>query len=303
MKNMKFLAKNATVFEFSQLGPEQAQLLANKPWVAPLSGEASSNGFVKPTTESETLVKQVGDLAFFAFKESKKILPASVVNEEVDRLAKNLEDSTGCRVGRKERKLLKEEVITTLLAKAFVKHSTTFGWFDFGNGKLVIAASGTKPLDVVRVIDACLWASDIEIILKPWAPSEDTGRLLTSWVEHDSPAHFSIDDRITLKGAEGQSVKVIDDNATSVATPLIDSRECAELAMTYDGKVSFSITSGMQIKRIDYLDISSITEADPESYEQQCAAEMALSGLTVRGLVAALEEAVAAGQQDKQPQE
>ena len=298
MKKQNFIPKNATVFTFCAFDPEKLSALYRKEWTEPRAGDAETCGFVPPTPECDCIVKRVGDLAFFSVKESKKILPASVVNDETDRLIASIEIREGRRVGRKERIDLKDDAILSLIPKAFVKHSWTNGWFDFHSGKLVIdTSSAAKAIHIAGLVDDSLFLlAGVNIKTKPWAPTREPELLMTKWIDGGEVPGFSLDDRITMKGSEGRSVKVIDPDAPGVALLLRGGRECVELAMTFSDKISFALNAAMQIKSIKFLDITAINESNAETAEEQWAAEMAFSGLAVRGLIADIEQAISNAQ-------
>ena len=83
---------------------------------------------------SAILVHGTGAFSLLAVGSEERLLPGVVVAEELaDRIAK-IGEKQGRRPGAKERKRLKEEVISELLPRAFVRPSRLFAYLDGKDG-------------------------------------------------------------------------------------------------------------------------------------------------------------------------
>lgn len=291
-----YLARNATVFKVENL-PDRNKLgdmLAAKAWVAPGATEAKSQGFVPPYPDPDhTFCRHVGDVALFAFRVDRKLLPSSVINEAVEVECGKFADQYGYAPGRKARREIKEQMAATLLAQAFTQHTVTRGWIDYATGFVVVDAVGGKAEAVIEALAmACPDETDLDA--KHWHPEGSIPTHLTDWVAgNNAPDLFSIDDRVTLDGGEGQSIKVVDNNATETAQGLLHGRAVIEARLTFDDRVSFTLEQGARIKSISLIDIKAETNDDQAELmpEQRYDAEVSVSALTLRRLVQAITEA------------
>ena len=93
--------------------------------------EAVKMGFTYPLHPSiKSYTHQQQDLFLFAIKRQEKVLPAAVINEEMQPRIDALEAEKGRPLGRKEKQALKEEITQALLPRAFSKSSVTTALYD-----------------------------------------------------------------------------------------------------------------------------------------------------------------------------
>jgi recombination associated protein RdgC len=87
----------------------------------------------------------------------QRLLPSSVVNDEVRERAEKLTEEQGYAPGRKALRELKERVTEELMPRAFTKRRTTFVWIDPQNGWFVVdAGSPGKAEEVIEHLRFCL---------------------------------------------------------------------------------------------------------------------------------------------------
>lgn len=79
----------------------------------------------------------------------KKLLPSTLIKQVARKHAKDKEAEQGCKVGRKQMKRLKEDLITELLPRAFSPHRDVFVWLDLENRWLVVDAASDAVGDEV----------------------------------------------------------------------------------------------------------------------------------------------------------
>ena len=101
------------------------------PFVGCGATQPISCGWVSPRNiEHAALAESVGGQWLIRQMVEQRMLPASVVARRVDEMAKAVEDSTGHKPGKREKRDLKEEATLELLPRAFPKQSTTMAWID-----------------------------------------------------------------------------------------------------------------------------------------------------------------------------
>ena len=104
------------------------------------SNEPMSRGWVAPRKDG-ALIHACNRQWLIALAVEQRLLPSSVVNEEVKERAEKLAEQQGYAPGRKALRELKERVTEELMPRAFTKKRTAFVWIDPVNGWF-IGASG-----------------------------------------------------------------------------------------------------------------------------------------------------------------
>src|SRR3990167_1215410 len=98
----------------------------------------SSIGWVTPIDEDEApLIRSINGYIMLCMQVEEKILPATVIRQELDVKIKKLETLDSRKIRSKEKLSLKDEVTTTLLPRAFSKLTKIYGYIDTKNHWLV----------------------------------------------------------------------------------------------------------------------------------------------------------------------
>ena len=83
-----------------------------------------SRGFVSPFGRDQpALSHRVGSALWLTLGGEDRLLPSSVINDEVQRKLAQVEQREGRKLGGRARKRLKEDVVHELLPRAFVRPS------------------------------------------------------------------------------------------------------------------------------------------------------------------------------------
>jgi recombination associated protein RdgC len=122
--------RNLTLFRFSEKTARSLKSLEDKlaqhRLRAPGPLELATQGFISPFgRDEEVLTHKVGDFILLNIASERRLLPNSVVNDELSARLKKINEKDGRKVGSKERKRLKDEILTDLLPRAFTKMSRT----------------------------------------------------------------------------------------------------------------------------------------------------------------------------------
>ncbi len=122
------------------------ELLAALPARKCTGTELSAVGFDNPAgsrgVDGELAMPIPGVSAYFMrLKVNERLLPASVVNEQVAEKLQQIEDDENRLVGRKERSQIKEEVVASMLPKSFLHSSYIDAFIYLGEKLLIVDAS------------------------------------------------------------------------------------------------------------------------------------------------------------------
>lgn len=285
------LAKHITPFAVSGITPEQlVAAIDGAQFTECLPSSMQSSGFVP--VDKVSITRKVGDVIAFAFREDKKILPASVITAAAQERAREIEEVQGYKPGRKQFRQIKDAVTDELTTQAFIKRTITYGWADFGSNILSIA-TGSAPRAENICICILRGCPDMTFVRPRTNISPCSG--MTSWLAGDSPDQFTVDDKAKLftPGGTGE-LRVSGKDAHAVAPYLNEGMAVSELAMTFASKTSFVLTDGLILKRIAHLDINNEPAETQEDLDEEGKfdAEILLNAQTARDVVCSLAGAL-----------
>jgi recombination associated protein RdgC len=252
--------------------------LGRKPFVRCPSNQPQSSGWLSPRGDG-ALVYAQNRQWFIALCTEQRLLPSSVVNDEVKERAEAIEAQQGYAPGRKQLRELKERVTEELLAKAFTRRRTTFAWIDPQGGWLVIdASSPAKAEDLIEQLRHSLDDFPLTMLHTIRSPTS----AMADWLAGgDAPTGFTIDRDCELKavGEEKSAIRYVrhtlegDETKAHLAAGKLPTR----LALTWDDRISFILTEKLEIKRLSFLDIlKEGAEKSAERADEQFDADFAL---------------------------
>ncbi|WP_198972576.1 recombination-associated protein RdgC [Xylophilus sp. ASV27] len=216
-----------------------------------------SAGWVEPRGEAHgPLVESIGGQWILKHMVEAKAVPGSVVRRKLQERVARIEKETGRKPGKKESKELKEDVLLQLLPMAFTKQGATTVWIDPDARMLVLGVSSQGRAD--ELVSALVEAM-AGFAVSPINTNVTSVAAMSEWlVSQEPPAGFSVDRECELKASDESKAVVryarhpldIDEVREHIAQGKLPTK----LAMTWDERVSFLLTEGMQIKKISFLE-------------------------------------------------
>ncbi len=217
-----------------------------------------SLGWIEPRGQANgPLLESVAGQWILKLMVETRALPASVVQpQNAGTRVAQIEASTGRKPGKKETRDLKDDIRLELLPMAFTKQSTLQVWIDREAGLLLIdAASQARADEVVTLLVQTLPGLALSLIDTQVAPVT----AMSEWlISQEAPAGFSVDRECELKAADESKAVV------RYARHRLDTEEVKQyvsegklptrLALTWDERVSFVLTEGLQLKKLAFLD-------------------------------------------------
>nr|WP_315232044.1 recombination-associated protein RdgC [uncultured Albidiferax sp.] len=221
------------------------------------ASQEMSMGWTEPRNVANgPLLESIGGQLILKLMFESKAVPSSVIKRKAEERLAQIEATTGRKPGKKERKEISEDVKLSLLPMAFTKRGAVLVWIDPAAQVLVIDAGSQGRAD--EVITALVKAIDGFGVLQintAISPATAMANWLTT---QEPPAGFSIDRECELKAAdESKSVVKYARHALDideVRQHVADGKLPTKLAMTWDDRVSFMLTEGLQIKKVTFLD-------------------------------------------------
>ena len=216
-----------------------------------------SGGWVPPRGDAEgAMVESIGGQLILAYQVQTKTVPGHHVKAVLAERIAAIEKATGRKPGRRETKDLKEDVLLQLLPHAFPKTIRTLVWIDRAAQLLLIAASTVaKADDVVSALVQAIQGLGVSMVR---TNTSATAGMATWLAQQEAPAGFSIDRDCALEAADDSGAAIrythhaldIDEVRQHIAHGKLPT----SLAMTWDERVHFTLTEGMQLKGIKFLD-------------------------------------------------
>ena len=74
----------------------------------------------------------------------ERVLPASAIKSEVDKKVREIEENQCRAVRRKERQVIKDDVIATLIPRALINERLIYGFYDYRNKNLFVDNTSSK---------------------------------------------------------------------------------------------------------------------------------------------------------------
>ncbi len=241
--------------------------------------ELSRSGFVAPTAYDDALVHSAGRYALFAVGTQQRLLPSGVVEKELKIRCEESETRTGKKPGPRERRSLKDEVITALMPRAFVQESKLHAYIDFDDGWLVINTASRKLAELmVKYLRMAL----VSFKCTPMAPEQSPRGLMTDWVLRKAMPGISLDDSIELREPveKGAVVRVThqDLDTDEIREHVNCGKQVFKLALFFRDELAFVLDESLTVRRLRFLDnvIDELRDKEFESAELEVAAQFVL---------------------------
>ena len=257
--------------------------------------ELFTRGFVPPIGRGDDapLTHSVGTCTQFTLGGEDKLLPPAVLNEALSRKVQHIAEEEGRKVGGRERKRIKEDLLTVMLARAFVVGSRMSGYVDTKHQWLVIDTASRKGAEnVLTQVREALGSFPAV----PLAPEEGPRVLMTSWLNLGPPAGFSLGDECELRDpatATGAIAKCSrqDLDSEEVAEHLRNGKQVFKLGLVFDDRISFVLGEDLVIRKLRFLDVvmDALGDAEDAQAEAEADAHFTLMTLELQRLFALLD--------------
>ncbi|MCB8889964.1 recombination-associated protein RdgC [Vreelandella malpeensis] len=250
------------------LSPEQTALAMAEHAAKPLgNADARRMGWTPPASRlggGQLLhtLQNDGHRLISALRQ-ERLLPASVIKEEVEERVAEIEVTEGRKVTCKEKSALKEQVIEELLLRAFVRSQKIDLWWDTKRQLIGVNTSSRaraeETLDLLRETLGSLKVTPLTTQTLPV-------RAMTTWLGDAAtrPADMQLGDQVELKTKGDDGVvrgRQLDLDSDEVQQHLEHGRQATQLALGIEGQLSFVLHDDLAIKSLRFGD-ALIEEAD-----------------------------------------
>lgn len=239
--NADEMEKQLSAFAFTPCGSKD---MAKTGWVSPMG------------SHSDALTHAVNGQIVICARKEEKILPSPVIKQELQAKIERLEGEQHRKLKKTEKDALKDEVLHSLLPRAFSRFNQTFMWIDTVNDLIMVdAASAKRAEDTLALLRKSLGSLPV-VPLTMESPIELT---LTEWVRSgELPAGFIIQDEAELKAIleDGGVIRCKKQNLISdeIAVHIEAGKLVTKLAVDWQERIQLVLADDGSLKRLKFAD-------------------------------------------------
>jgi recombination associated protein RdgC len=258
------------------------------------SFDMESRGWVA-SSGAQRLVHTTNGHHLIALGVEQKLLPGSIIKQVAGERAKLLEEQQGYPVGRRQMRELRERVTEELRARALTRRRVTRAWIDPANGWFVVDAAGAaRAEELVETLRDTLGSLPVQFLETDRSPAV----AMAAWlVLGDAPLRFVIDQDLELQSSDQTkaTVRYVRHplEGKEIQQHISGGKYATRLGLTWNDRISFVLTEKLQVKRLEFLNISKDkAEGESQSEEEQFEIDFMLMSGELTQLLADLSEAL-----------
>jgi len=186
----------------------------------------------------------------------EKVLPASVIREELETKVAEIELIEGRKVGRKEQSDIKDELIFTLRPQAFSKRTDVWAYLDMKAGLLVINSTNAG---ITELLFKQLQTTLGRFPMTPLMPKESPAAVMSNWLlKNDLPASVVTTDECEIQdGTEEKTqirFKALDSLSDDVTRHIDQGMRVKTLALKWGDQFSFTLHEDLTLRKVKFDD-------------------------------------------------
>ena len=257
------MIKNATIYRIQLPQPLGIMTfdhaIESKKFTPCGATQERASGWAPPRGhEHGTMVESIDRHLIMRFVRETKAVPGQAITRELDAQVAKIQREQDRKVGRKEKRELREEVVRKLLPHAFAKRVDVPVWIDLECGRLIIGSTSTAVTDLITsALVQAMPGAKIDYLNTQVAPQA----AMTQWLagtDEDWPAGFAAGRDVELHSGDEFKTFVkynrhhLDDK--EMKRHIGQGKLPVSLALDWDGRVQFTLTKAGHIRKIKFLD-------------------------------------------------
>ncbi|MCV9879122.1 recombination-associated protein RdgC [Brenneria izbisi] len=275
------LEKQLVSFAFTPCG---SQDMMKTGWVSPMG------------SHSDALTHSVNGQIVLCARKEEKILPSPVIKQTLQAKIERLEAEQHRKLKKTEKDSLKDEVLHSLLPRAFSRFSQIWLWIDTVNGLIMVdAASAKKAEDTLALLRKTLGSLPVV----PLTMENPIALTLTEWVRSgEPPAGFTLQDEAELKAIleDGGVIRCKKQDLVSdeITVHIEAGKLVTKLALDWQERLQLVLSDDGSLKRLKFSDTlrEQNDDIDRDDFAQRFDADFILMTSELAALISNLIEAL-----------
>jgi len=292
--------KNLQLYRFTKPFELDAQTLGQQleehSFVPCGSQDTTRSGWVPPLgRHGSEFVHATNGYLMVCSKRQDKLLPAAVVNEALEEKVLKIEESEARKLPAKQRRSLKDEIVFSLLPRAFARSSLQYAYISPLDNLLVVNAASTKRAE--ELIDDLRSAlGSLSVI--PLASKHQPLEVMTQWVNNAQPAPgFELGEECELRDNADISCvircKNQDLTTAEMVSHLKTGMHVSKLALNWQQRIEFVLDEKLVVKRLRFTDLvqEQADEIEADDVATRFDVDFSIMALELSGFFKALTDA------------
>ena len=216
-----------------------------------------SQGWVAPLgRHGHQLCHSIGCYSMICLRREERLLPASVINEQLAEQIERIELAEGRPIRRKEKQLLRDELVHTLLPQAFTRSSRQFAYLDRDNGWLVIDTATAKRAEMLLLALRESVEAVGQTLRVRLAETKESPRIVMShWLAGEGiPPAFAIGQDYELHDPQSEGVVVHcrhhEPFAEEIQGHLAAGKQVGRLALLWRERLALLLNESLVVRRL-----------------------------------------------------
>lgn len=247
-------------------------------------------GFVPPVKGEHAMVYGIDEFAVCLHQEITRVLPASVLTEEVEERVERIETAEDRKVARRERADIRDQAHFELLPRAFTRARRTPVILDLRNSRVWVDCAAEKRAEqIVASLREALGSLPVTRPSATIAPATEMSR----WLDDPSrlPNGFECGDRCALESGDDTKASVrvtaMDLQQEEVRAHLAAGMQAVRLNLSVDDAIEFDLDENLDLKRVRPLDLiqDDLDKLEAGDAVAELHARISLQGEALRGVL------------------
>lgn len=221
------------------------------------SQDLATMGFASPFSQAGkhgTMFQRVQQRYWLTVKKQEKLLPAAVINAELDEMVAKIELETGAPVGKKAKSDLKQEIQTRLLPQAFTKNTYTHGFISLEDNLVVVDASADGKAEAfLALVRKAIGSLPVVPMARHSLQSQ-----LTHWLTDAAPKGIELLEEAEFKSTDdaGSIIRCKNQplDSDEITIHLDAGKLVQKVAFEYQDTLTAVIAEDGSLKRIKFTD-------------------------------------------------
>lgn len=296
----KLIAYQLTDASIDLSQPTLQAALAQKLAREPSETELSTFGFITPLPVvdgqvSTVLAHEVSGVLVIKAEQSLRKVPAQAIDAELDKRVSALEQNSGTKVSRADRKVMKDQVVMSLIGRVIPKKIQLTAFILPADNLILVNTS--RPADAENLLSTVREVLG-SLPVRPVTVQQSPTAVMTEWLKTKTfPAPFLPLGEVSLRGVEEGKANLSDVDLTGdeVQMHLASGLLAKSLLLGWSDKMVLRVNDRLQLDKIRFSDtlMADITQnaGDDQDKLQTWEASVILSAKSFKQMLDNLFEA------------